>query len=247
MLEKSNLPSLKTRLFGLNLDRVDLVHTGSNTRADILLKKGKEQENMPKTYEELLALLKPEQQDVLKSHIATIEKSIADKDAAIADLTGRLETLEKAAPAPAAVEMQSEETILKGAAPEIVAHVEKMQKQVAELLDREANNIAKARFETVKAIPCEAEQLMEVLKTASPTVVEILQKAAKAVEESVLTAKGKDTEGAFSTESSSDIYAKLEKMAQAKVAEEKITFEKAFTAVCSANGEMYAAYLKGVK
>ena len=68
----------ETALVDLSLSAVALCGAGANSRADIILTKGKECKAMPKTFDELLAAMQPEQAEVLKKHIGTIE---AAKDA----------------------------------------------------------------------------------------------------------------------------------------------------------------------
>lgn len=244
MGEYNQIPKLQTMLVDLTLDRVDVVHTGSNTRADILLAKGKEQNNMPETFEALLGLLKPEQANIVKSHIVEIEKK---KDEAITALNEKVETLEKAVVTPPAAPVPTEEDIFKGASPELKEQFEKMRSSMDSMLEREAESLAKARFESVKAIPYDEAKLKEVLKSASPAVMEVLQKAAKAIEDNILTAKGKEVAGKFPAVGEKS-YEKLEKAAkELQTADTALSYEQAFTKACSANPEVYAEYVKGVK
>jgi len=244
-MEKGQVPAMQTLLVDLRLDRVDLVHTGSNTRADILLKKGKEQDNMPNDFETLLASLKPEQAEVIKSHIAAVEKSKDDIHATVlSELNDKIETLEKAAKPPV-VDKPSED-IYKDASPELKSYIEKMRTQLDTVLADQAQSLAKARYESVKAIPCDEAELNEVLKSISPAAFTVLQKAAKAIEEGLLTAKGKDNPGEFTN--SDGAYATLEKAAKEIMAKETgLTFEQAFSKACEVNADVYAKYVKGAK
>lgn len=244
MVNKSQLPGPQTLLVDLRLDRVDLVHTGSNTRADILLTKGKEQNAMPEDLQGLLSALKPEQAEIVKSALAAVEKAKTDE---VAVLAAKVETLEKAAPATVTAPATTPEAdaILKGASPEVLAHIEKMRGQIADLQERDAENLAKSRYAVVKAIPCEEAEMLTVLKTASPAVLTILEKAAKAIEEKVLTPVGKTGDTNVSGATSEVHYEKLAKAAKELMTKTPgITFEKAFTDACSEDPDTYAQYVK---
>lgn len=245
-VSKGQVPALQTLLVDLCLDRVDLVNMGSNSRADILLKKRKEQETMTE-FEKLLEGLKPEQQDVIKGHIETVIKAATDtQEENITALKNEVALAKSAKPFEKPAENAQDE-ILKGATPELKAYIEKMRGDVDGFIAREQEVLAKSRFETVKALPCEEEALKEVLKSASPAVFEVLQKAAKAVEESLLVAKGKEGEGTF-VAGSNNAYGKIEKAARAKMLETTgLTFEKAFTMACQDMPEVYAEYAKEAK
>ena len=197
---------------------------------------------MPEDLLGLLGLLKPEQAEVVKS-------ALTAKDTEIATLTGTIEDLKKAAPAPAAPaqEPAASEEILKGASPELVDMVNKMQGQITELLNKEADSVAKAKFETVKAIPCAEDDLMEVLKSASPKVYEVLKAAAKAIEEGLLKAAGAAGGSEPTGETEDVLYGKLEKSAREIMAKESLTFEQAFVKACDADRETYAKYVKEAK
>lgn len=238
MVNKATLPGPQTFLVDLRLDRVDLVHTGSNTRADILLTKGKEQNAMPEDLQSLLGLLKPEQADIVKS-------ALAAKDTTITELTGKVETLEKAAPPAAATTETPADTVLKGASPEIQKMFKSMQATIDTLVERDAENLAKSRYEVVKAIPVEEKELKEIVKTASPAVFAVLEKAAKAIEAKVLAPVGKEGGDEILGEDANAYYAKLEKSAQEIMAkEEGLTSEQAFVKACNADPEAYAKYVK---
>lgn len=241
-------------LVDLELNRVDLVKEGSNSRAHILLTKGKEQNSMPKTYDELVALLKPEEAEILKSHVEAIEKTaeetLATKDEKITVLEAEVAKLstekEEYVAELEKSKADTEEEIMKNVPPAMVEMIEKMRKENEELKAREQDIIVKARFEEVKAIPCTEDDLKAVLKTATPDVFEVLKKAAATIENSVL----KDTsgsQGGDGNESSGGAFEKLEKAARTRMAEnDKLTYEQAFTEVTKAMPEVYAAYSKEV-
>lgn len=243
----------QTALVDLSLNAVALCNEGCNSRADILLiKSRKEGVNMPKTFEELLKALQPEQADIVTKHIAGVEaakdevikglnEQIADLSGQVTNLSGQVDTLQKSKPT-------AEEDVLKGLSPELQAMFKKQQETIDGLLAAQAEDLAKSRFEKCKAIPCEEAELKDVLKSASPAVVAILEKAAAAIEKGTHTATGTDGNPAFVGTSADDLYGKLEKSAkELMAANEGMTFEKAFTEACAADPETYQKYVKGAK
>lgn len=201
---------------------------------------------MPKTYEELLKALQPEQAEIFTKHVNELlvakDNEIEKLNTEVTTLKSQVETLSKSAP-----KQNEEEDVLKNASPEIRELLKKQQATIDKLVANQAEDLAKSRFEKCKAIPCEEATLKEVLKTASPAVVSILEKAASAIEEKVLTAKGKDTDPAFVGDSSAEQYAKLEKSANKIMAEnEGMTFEQAFCKATEADPETYRKYTEGV-
>lgn len=231
-------------LVDLSLDAVALCNAGANSRADILLRKRKETKSMPKTFEELLASLTPEASETVTKHI---EGLMADNTAKIASLEEQVNKAAKSTPAPAASTEPSADDVLKNADPAIKEYFEKMQGQMQQLLDAQANELVEKRYQLCKAIPVEEAELREVLKSASPKVIEVLTKAANAISESLLKAKGTDASGQIVSGNSDDAYNVLEKRAKAIAVEKGITFEKAFTVACSEAPDTYKKYVEGVK
>ena len=204
------------------------------------------------TFDELLKELTPESADIVTKHIAAIE---AAKDTAIGELQGKVDTLEKAKPTtpvvtpPAATGTNLEE-LLKNVAPEVQEQFAKMQTTIGTLVAAQADALAATRYEKCKALPIEETALKSILKTASPAVIEALEKAAQAVEANVLTAKGNDGTGEFQKTDSDSHYETLAKSARAIVAadaEGKTTFESAFMTACERNPEVYKSYTEGVR
>lgn len=238
----------QTALVDLSLNAVALCNAGANSRADIILMKGKESEKMPKTFEELLKALQPEQAEILTKHIGEVEAAkddvIKDLQGQVTGLTAKVEELTKAKPA----EAPAQDDVLKGVSPEVQALFAKQQETINGLLAAQAEELAKSRFEKCKAIPCAEDELKSVLKTASPAVVAVLEKAAAAIEASVLTAKGKDADPAFTGTTADDLYDKLDKSAKAiMAANEGMTFEQAFTKACNEDPDTYRKYAEGVR
>jgi len=240
-----------TALVDLQLRAVALCNEGANSRADIILTKGKEKQSMPKTFEELLKSLQPEDAEVVKQHITGIEnQAVIEKQklsGKVSELTKQVEELEKARPAEEPAASASEADVLKGVSPEVAALFKRQQATIDSLLNDRAETLAKARFEKCKAIPADEAQLKEVLKTASPAVVEILEKAAAAIVEKTHTAEGTSGNPQFVGTSADDLYSALEKSAREIMkSSEGMTFEAAFTEACSRDPETYRKYTEGV-
>lgn len=239
MLTQSNP---QAALVDLSLSAVALCNEGANSRADILLYKRKETNSMLKTFEELMAALDTDAAAVVTKHIETLR---AADQATIKNLQGEVDTLKTAAPAAQAP--AHEEDVLKGASPEIRALFEKMQGTVNQLLATQEASVVEERYQKCKALPCEEATLREVLKSASPATVSILEAAANAIAEGLHKATGTSASGTIKTGTADEAYAALEKSAKAIAAEQGITFEKAFTEACQRDPDTYKKYVEGVR
>lgn len=197
---------------------------------------------MPKTFEELMAALDTDAAAVVTKHIETLR---AADQATIKNLQGEVDTLKTAAPAAQAP--AHEEDVLKGASPEIRALFEKMQGTVNQLLAAQEASVVEERYQKCKALPCEEATLREVLKSASPATVSILEAAANAIAEGLHKATGTSASGTIKTGTADEAYAALEKSAKAIAAEQGITFEKAFTEACQRDSDTYKKYVEGVR
>lgn len=233
-----------TALVDLRLGAVALCNEGANSRADIILAKRKENATMPKTYEELLQALQPDQAEILTKHIASLtashEQAVAKLNQQITELTSKVETLEKKAPA-------AVEDVTKGMSPEVAELFKKQQATIDQLLADRADALAVQRFEKCKAIPVAEADLKSVLKTASPAVVSILEKAAAAILEKTHTPEGSNANPEFVGTTANDLYGKLEKSAMAIMKQNTgMTFEQAFTQACSDDPDTYRKYTEEV-
>lgn len=197
---------------------------------------------MPKTFEELMAALDTDAADVVNKHIETLR---AADQATIKNLQGEVDTLKTAAPAAQAP--AHEEDVLKGASPEVRALFEKMQGTVNQLLAAQEASVVEERYQKCKALPCEEATLREVLKSASPATVSILEAAANAIAEGLHKATGTSASGTIKTGTADEAYAALEKSAKSIAAERGITFEKAFTEACQRDPDTYKKYVEGVR
>lgn len=236
----------QTALVDLQLRAVALCNEGANSRADIIMTKGKENATMPTTYEELLKALQPDQAEILTKHFEGISAAHAQEvqqlNNTVAELSGKVEQLEKAA-APKG----QQEDMTKGMSPEIAELFKRQQDTIDRLLADKAEALAAQRFEKCKAIPASEEELKAVLKTASPAMVTILEKAAAAIVEKSHTPAGSDGNPQFMGTSSDDLYSKLEKSARDLMAKDaSLSFEQAFTRACSEDPDTYRKYTEGV-
>lgn len=242
---------MQTYLINLDLTRVALCNAGANTRADILLTKRKETNQMPNfsTFEEVSKSLTPDALALITKHVEdTVALAIANKDEEIGTLNKSVTELteENAALKKAAAPATTPESILKGVSPEVQALFKKQQEVLDALVAKDQEALATARFEAVKAIPCEEALLKSVLKSASPEAYNVLRAAAEAITKSVINEPaGSDADGEI-TKSADATYGRLEEAAKSIASAEGISFETAFTKACAANPDLYAAYSKGV-
>ena len=239
MLTQSNP---QAALVDLSLSAVALCNEGANSRADILLYKRKETNSMPKTFEELMAALDTDAAAVVTKHIETLR---AADQTTIKNLQGEVDTLKTAAPAAQAP--AHEEDVLKGVSPEVRALFEKMQGTVNQLLAAQEASVVEERYQKCKALPCKEATLREVLKSASPATVSILEAAANVIAEGLHKATGTSASGTIKTGTADEAYAALEKSAKTIAAEQGITFEKAFTEACQRDPDTYKKYVEGVR
>lgn len=231
-------------LVDLHLDAVALCNTGANSRAHIILNKRKEKTSMPSTYEELLKSLNPEHAEVVSKHIAALE---AAKDKTIGDLQTQVSELEKSKPAAAAAP-GVEEDVMKSLPEEVRKKFDSMQTMIDTLVSKQAEELAISRFEKCKALPVEEAELKGVLKSASPAVVAILEKAAQALVEKTHTPAGVDAGGQFKATDADAHYETLEKSAKKLMGEnEGMSFEQAFTKAIELDPVTYTKYAEGVK
>lgn len=232
----------------LHLDAVALCAQGANSRADILLTKSMKEGNSEMKFDDILAGLSPEAQECVNKHIeAQTATAVAD---AVAPLNTTIDTLtetnkslneavEKAKP-----QVTPAEELMKSLPDAVKAQFEAMQKSIKALEDEKAENLAKSRFEVVKALPVEEEALKSVLKNVTPEVFDILTKAAAAVEQTL----GKSTAAAGEgnvTSTADDAYAALEKHAAEIAKSENVTPAVAFTMACEKYTDLYSQYVKG--
>lgn len=114
---------------------------------------------------------------------------------------------------------------------------EQVRKAAEEKLEAEA--VAKAN--TLKALPVEQAILVDVLKSCSPAVLDILTSAAAAIEGTVLSEVGKSKQGNIDT----DAWSKIESEAKKIAERDSVTMQKAISVVIKEKPELYKEYLNG--
>jgi hypothetical protein len=125
----------------------------------------------------------------------------------------------------------------------------KAQKEAAEAELRksreeaaEAAAIAKAA--SLKAIPVEQEKLVNILKTATPEIIDLLEVVNGAIEGTVLGEIGKTASGS-SDSNSADAWSKIESKADELSKSNNISKAKAVSEVIRTNPDLYREYLEG--
>lgn len=240
------MPAASACIIDLDLTQVALCNIGANSRANILLTKRKENNQMPTsmTFDEVAKSLEAPALEAINKHF---EEQLAAKDAKIEELSKAVEDMKKSLPA-AEPKPTTAEELLKSASPELAAFVKKQQEVLDALVAKDQQAVAAQRYEAVKSIPCDENKLKEVLKSISPAGFEILTAAAQAIEKNVTKEpQGSDADGQLKKSTSGETaYAILEKSAkEIQAANAGCTFEKAFTMACEQNASVYADYVKG--
>ena len=222
-------------LLGLDIDRVDLCKEGANSEAHILLYKRKETE-APMTYEEVLAKLKPEHAEIIKQAM----------DEATEELTKSLETV--TSEKEEEKDEETEEDMFKSMTPAAQEIFKSMQAKVAaaeeiakQAKEKEDNDKAIAKAKEIAALPVEEDKLVEMMKSVSDEVFEILKTASKLVEESeLLKEKGQATGANQSTDAWDAILTKAKKIQE----KDGTTIEKAVSQVMNDEPELYQKYIE---
>lgn len=254
-MSNPNFPSdtKQNTVIDLDVTRVALCNTGANARADIIFMKRKEQNTMPKftTFEELVAELEPAAAELVSKHVTTqlaeketaITAAKAALDASQQELEAAKKELETAKAAKATVgpattqPASTPEDAIKSLPAEVQKALKEQREQLEELVAKDRAREAEQRYEAVKAIPVEAEQLKAVVAAISPAGFEVLKSAAAAITANVVTEPaGSDAAGTVS----GDAYAQLEQKAKQIATAKSITFETAFTEACAENPALYA-------
>lgn len=127
------------------------------------------------------------------------------------------------------------------------AQKEAAEEQVRKANEEKAEAAAIAKAASLKAIPVEQSKLVEILKSCSTEVADLLTTINGAIEATVLDEVGKNRgNGAASTPTTSDeAWAELEKKAAEIVKRDNVTSEKAMATALNENPELYRKYLNG--
>lgn len=127
------------------------------------------------------------------------------------------------------------------------------QKEAAEEQIRKANEEkieaeAVAKAAALKAIPVEQSKLVNILKSCSPEVADLLETINKAIESTVLDEVGKNAGNGAAIgkrNTSDEAWDKLEQKAEEIAKRDNITKEKAMATALSENPGLYREYLNG--
>lgn len=257
-------------MLDLIVDRVDLVDEGANSEAFIKLYKRKENVE-PMELEEILAKMKPEHADVIRSEIAKAKEMMPeDKQSEMEAMNGELEKaktdfqaafdenevlkrkLQEVETTIAKNKGDDLEEVLKNADPAVQEVFKSMRAKIdaAEAAARQAMEnqqreeaIAKAR--ELSNLPVEEDKLVEVMKGISPAVHEILKAANTAIGEAgIFTEVGK-SRGGEATSTGGAAWSKIEKKADEVITRDKVSKAKAIATVIKENPELYREYLAG--
>lgn len=257
MSQQLNMAEMQSYLVDLDLTRIALCGAGCNTRADIILTKRKENPSMSTTisFEDIQKSLEPSALDTITKHFEELQASalqakdaeIADLNKSISELTAEVNALKKSTTDTSAAAEPDADSILKGLPEEVADLFKSQQEMLKQLIEKDQEATAQARFDAVKSIPVEENELKEVLKTASPAAYNVLLAAAEAINKNVTVEPvGSDATGELDITTDS-AYAALEKSAKAyQAAHPDVSFEQAFSQACTLNPSEYLKYTKGV-
>lgn len=126
----------------------------------------------------------------------------------------------------------------------------KAQKNAAEEELRKAKDAEKhadavAKAATLKSLPIEQAKLVELVKGATPEVLELLATVATAMDETVLGEVGKSKAGVGTASTSNEAWAQIEAKADEVAKKDSISKAKAISKVVNENPDLYKQYLQG--
>ena len=126
----------------------------------------------------------------------------------------------------------------------------KAQKNAAEEELRKAKDAEKhadavAKAATLKSLPIEQAKLVELVKGATPEVLELLATVATTMDETVLGEVGKSKAGAGTASTSNEAWAQIEAKADEVAKKDSISKAKAISKVVNENPDLYKQYLQG--
>ena len=126
----------------------------------------------------------------------------------------------------------------------------KAQKDAAEEELRKAKDAEKhaeavAKAATLKSLPIEQAKLVELVKGATPEVLELLATVATAMDETVLGEVGKSKAGVGTASTSNEAWAHIEAKADEVAKKDSISKAKAISKVVNENPDLYKQYLQG--
>ena len=254
----------------LVIDRVDLVDEGANSAAFIELYKRKERKETM-DYKEVIAKMGPEQAKLVQTEIDRLSGEVTKANEEITSKTSELEDINKQLKkanddlANTKSELDElkknienkktafdEEETLKAMPKEAREIFTKMkaQKDAAEEELRKAKDAEKhaeavAKAATLKSLPVEQTKLVELVKSATPDVLDVLTTLAAAMDETVLGEVGKSKAGAGTASTSNEAWAQIEAKAAEVAKKDSISKAKAISKVVNENPDLYKQYLQG--
>jgi hypothetical protein len=243
-------------ILDLEVDRVDLVDEGANSAAFIQLYKRKET-GIIMTLEEVIAKMKPEHASVITDAIEKAKTDTkADMQKQVDDLTEEVKKAKDSLDAEVKKGKPAEpdfEEVMKGLDPAVqeVFKSMKAQKDAAEAVAKQAaeekiTNEAVVKAKELKSLPVEEAKLVEIMKSVTPEIHEILKAANSAIEENVSFEEvGKSKGNNDFTVDANEAWGKIEKAAEKIAEEQKISKAKAITQAVKENPELYRKYLEG--
>lgn len=219
--------------------------------------------------EEILEKMKPEHAEVIKAHIAEIEKAKAEaesaRDEAQAELEKANDVCPKCGKSPCVCEDDDDvdkategktsfddtETLTKGLAPELAEYIQTLEKQKAaaeevakSAIAREKHLAAVAKAAELKSLPIEESQLVSFIEKSSVDTVDMLSAIAKGIESTVLAEVGSDDTGSFA-KSANAAWDVLESKAEAIAKERSVSKAKGMSIAIEEHPELYREYLEG--
>lgn len=120
------------------------------------------------------------------------------------------------------------------------AQKEAAEEEIRKAKDAELTAQAVAKAKTMKSLPIEENALVEILKSADESVVNLLSATAAAIDGTVLTEVGKSA-----PKGPNDAWATIEAEASKIAKERNITTQKAVSVVIKEKPELYKQYLEG--
>lgn len=249
------MPWHKTWLVDLEYNRVDLVKEGANSQAHIKLFKSRGGSTMD--LEKLLASLKPEHAEIVKTALKEAEDKVAQAEQVAKEATDKLkEAEEKAAP-----EGNTEEEILKSVKDPAVralletqiAKTRAAEEEVRKAREAEVNREAISKAKEVPGVGADEETLAGIYKKLKNIDADLCEqvfgvfKSASALinDAGAFTTTGKDAPGAqYSAADEEAAWGAIEKAADAIVAKEGISKSAAVTKAIKENPALYEQYLK---
>lgn len=242
-------------LIELEIDRVDLVDEGANSEAFIKLYKRR---STIMTFEEIVKSLPEEQVAIVTAEIAKVK---AEADAAMATMKTEADAAMAKVKEEAEMviakakedvnkqkdEPKSTEEVIKSLDPAVQAIFKSLQdKQIAaetiakQLKEQNDKEIAIAKSKELVGLPVAEDTLVEIAKTASPEIFNVLKAASKLIVDSDLfKEKGNGSKGEV------DAWSKIEKAAAEIAIRDDVTKQKAIAIVIKEQPQLYTEYLKG--